>query len=121
MRAISFDHFGDESVMKVVQVPAPALEPRALRIAVRAAGINRADLLQRQGHYPPPPGSSEILGMECSGVVSEIGAEVTGWRLGERAMALLAGGGYAQEVVVDAGSAMHVPDTLSDVEAAAVP
>jgi putative PIG3 family NAD(P)H quinone oxidoreductase len=121
MRAISFDHFGDESVMTVAQVPPPALGPRDLRIAVRAAGINRADLLQRQGHYPPPPGASEILGMECAGVVSEIGAEVSGWRVGERAMALLAGGAYAEEVVVDAGAAMHVPDALSDIEAAAVP
>jgi putative PIG3 family NAD(P)H quinone oxidoreductase len=121
MRAISFDHFGDESVLKIAQVSSPALGPRDLRIAVRAAGINRADLLQRQGHYPPPPGASEILGMECAGVVAELGAEVTGWRVGERAMALLAGGGYAEEVVVDAGSAMQVPDVLSDIEAAAFP
>ena len=80
-----------------------------LRIRVRTAGVNRADLLQREGHYPPPPGASEVLGLECAGIVTEVGAESTGWRVGDRAMALLAGGGYAEEVVVDAGSAMHVP------------
>jgi len=92
-----------------------------LRIAVRAAGVNRADLLQRAGHYPPPPGASEVLGLECAGEVIEAGASVSGWSRGDRAMALLAGGGYAEEVIVDAGSAMHVPDALSDVEAAAIP
>jgi len=83
--------------------------------------VNRADLLQRAGRYPPPPGASEILGLECAGTLAEIGANVQGWRIGERAMALLAGGGYAEEVVVHAGSAMHVPDVLSDDEAAAIP
>src|SRR5256885_1004551 len=95
--------------------------PNDLRIAVRAAGVNRADLLQREGHYPPPPGASEILGLECAGVVREVGANVRGWRGGDRAMALLPGGGYAEEVVVHAGSAMHVPEALSDEEAAAIP
>ncbi len=76
-----------------------------LRIRVRAAGVNRADLLQREGRYPPPPGASPILGLECAGEVIEIGADVTGWSRGDRAMALLAGGGYAEEAVVDAGSA----------------
>lgn len=83
--------------------------------------MNRADLLQRVGRYPPPPGASEILGLECAGIVSEVGADVRGWKIGDRAMALLPGGGYAEEVVVDAGSAMHVPDALSDEEAAALP
>ena len=101
--------------------PAPPLGPHDLRIAVRATAVNRADLLQRAGRYPPPPGASEILGLECAGIVSEVGADVRGWRVGDRAMALLAGGGYAEEVVVDAGSAMHVPDAWSDEEAAAVP
>lgn len=95
--------------------------PNEIRIANRAAGVNRADLLQRAGHYPPPPGASEILGLECAGEVVEVGAGVNGWSRGDRAMALLAGGGYANEVIVDAGSAMHVPDALSDIEAAAIP
>ena len=92
-----------------------------LRIRVRTAGVNRADLLQRAGHYPPPPGASEILGLECAGEVVEVGNGVQGWNVGDRAMALLAGGGYATEVVVDAGSAMHVPSVLSDEEAGAMP
>jgi putative PIG3 family NAD(P)H quinone oxidoreductase len=94
---------------------------RDLRIRVRTAGVNRADLLQRAGHYPPPPGASDVLGLECAGEVVEAGAGVRGWRVGDRAMALLAGGGYATEVVVDAGSAMHVPAALSWEEAGAFP
>jgi len=83
--------------------------------------VNRADLLQREGHYPPPPGASPILGLECAGEVIETGADVSGWKIGDRAMALLAGGGYAEEVVVHHGSAIHVPDALTDEEAGAMP
>src|ERR1051325_2941544 len=83
-----------------------------IRIDNRAAGVNRADLLQAAGHYPPPPGASEILGLECAGVIAGTN---------ERVMALLAGGGYAREVVVHEGSVMRVPDALSDEEAAAIP
>ncbi len=97
------------------------LAPNDLRISVRATAVNRADLLQAAGHYPPPPGASEILGLECAGVVSEVGSEVSGWSVGDRAMALLAGGGYAEDVIVHHGSAMHVPDALSDEEAGAFP
>jgi putative PIG3 family NAD(P)H quinone oxidoreductase len=121
MRAIVFDQPGDESVLHIGEAPAPALGPEDLRIRVRATAVNRADLLQRQGLYPPPPGASPILGLECAGEVIEIGADVRGWRVGERAMALLAGGGYAEEVVVHAGSAMRVPAALSDEEAGALP
>jgi len=117
MRAIVFD----ESAMYIGDVPAPPMSPDELRIRVRATAVNRADLLQREGHYPPPPGASPILGLECAGEVIEIGADVRGWNLGDRAMALLAGGGYAEEVVVHHGSAMHVPDALSDIEAGAMP
>jgi tumor protein p53-inducible protein 3 len=97
------------------------LAPHDLRIAVTATSVNRADLLQAAGHYPPPPGASETLGLECAGIVSEVGSGVQGWREGDRAMALLAGGGYASEVIVHHGSAMKVPPSLSDEEAAAVP
>jgi tumor protein p53-inducible protein 3 len=106
---------------RISDVEPPNLGTNDLRIRVRATAVNRADLLQREGHYPPPPGASEIIGLECSGVVIEVGENVRGWSKGDRAMALLAGGGYAEEVVVDAGSAMHVPDALSDEEAAAIP
>ena len=113
MRAIVLD--------RIVDVDPPTLGPNDLRIRVRATAVNRADLLQREGHYPPPPGASHILGLECAGDVIEVGENATGWSRGDRAMALLAGGGYAEEAVVDAGSAMHVPDALSDEEAGAMP
>ena len=121
MQAVILTGFGDESVMKIGDVPPPPLGEYDIRIAVTAAGVNRADILQREGHYPPPPGASEILGMECAGVVTEVGKEVFGWKSGDRAMALLPAGGYAEQAVVDAGSAMHVPDTFTDEEAGAFP
>ena len=121
MRAVVFDRFGEPTVMRIGEVDRPKLGADQLRIRVRAAGVNRADLLQREGHYPPPPGASEILGLECAGEVIEIGADVRGWAGGERVMALLPGGGYAEEVVVHHGSAMRVPEALSDDEAGAIP
>ncbi len=121
MRAVVFDTPGTEDVLTLAEVPAPALGPDDLRIRVRATAVNRADLLQRQGMYPPPPGASDILGLECAGEVIEIGPGVTGWHVGDRAMALLTGGGYAEEVVVHHGSAMHVPDSLTFEEAGALP
>ena len=121
MRAIVFDQPGDESVLRLGDAPAPALGAHDVRIRVRATAVNRADLLQRQGMYPPPPGASPLLGLECGGEIAEVGAAVRGWTVGERAMALLAGGGYAEEAVVDAGSVLHVPAALSDDEAGAFP
>ena len=121
MKAIIFDHPGDESVLRVGEAPSPALGPNDVRIRVRATAVNRADLVQRQGFYAPPPGASEVLGLECCGEVTEVGDAVEGWRRGDRAMALLPGGGYAEEAVVDAGSAMPVPKGFSDVEGGAFP
>jgi len=117
MRAILVDH----GTLTIGDAPAPTPGPDELRIRVHATAVNRADLLQAAGRYPPPPGASTILGMECAGVVAEIGANVQGWSIGDRVMALLPGGGYAEETVVHAGSAMHVPAHLSDEEAAAIP
>ncbi len=110
-----------DGALQIGDAPRPELNRDSIRIAVRATAVNRADVLQREGRYPPPPGASSILGLECAGVVLEAGEDVRGWRIGDRAMALLAGGGYAEEVVVHAGSAMPVPDVLSDEEAAALP
>ena len=107
--------------MKLGEAPAPALRPGAIRIRVVATSVNRADLLQRQGLYPAPTSESEILGLECAGTVAEVAADVEGWRIGDRAMALLAGGGYAEEVVVPAGCAMRVPAELSLEQAAGIP
>ena len=118
MRAITVA--GDHS-LHVADVERPQMQPDALRIAVHATAVNRADLLQREGRYPPPAGASPLLGLECMGVVTEVAPGVRGWKSGDRAMALLPGGGYAEEVVVHHGSAMHVPDSLSNEEAAALP
>ncbi|HSC85383.1 MAG TPA: NAD(P)H-quinone oxidoreductase [Pseudomonas sp.] len=100
--------------------PSPACDVGQVRIRVAAAGLNRADLLQRAGLYPPPPGASDILGLECSGVISEVGAG-SAWQVGDRVCSLLAGGGMAEEVVVDASHVLPVPEGLSLVEAAALP
>lgn len=121
MKAITIGEPGDESCMKIGEVEAPAMRPGSLRIRVAAAAVNRADLLQRQGMYPPPPGASDILGLECAGEVIEVADGVTDFAVGDRAMALLAGGGYSEEVVVSAGSAMQIPERLSYHEAAAFP
>ncbi len=121
VKAILVDQPGDPSVMKLGEAPAPALRPGAIRIRVAATSVNRADLLQRQGLYPAPTSESEILGLECAGEVAEVASDVEGWRIGDRAMALLAGGGYAEEVVVPASCAMRVPAELSLEEAAGIP
>ncbi len=121
MRAVIIDRPGDESVMRIADVPGPVVGHGELLLRVTATALNRADILQRQGTYPPPPGASGILGLECAGEVGEVGPGVDGWRRGDRAMALLAGGGYAEEVAVPAPCAMHVPERLSLVDAAAVP
>lgn len=118
MRAIVIDEPGDETCMQIGDAPVPELRPGALRIENHAAGVNRADLMQRRGMYPPPKGSSPLLGLECAGVVTEIGDGVTGFAVGDRVMALLSGGGYAEEVVVDAGSVIPLPDALSFHEGA---
>jgi tumor protein p53-inducible protein 3 len=121
MKAVICEKPGDESVLKVGELPDPKAGPGQLLIRVKYAGLNRADLMQRQGFYPPPPGASEIIGMECAGEVAAIGAGVSGWRVGERAMALLAGGGYAELAAADSGSAMKIPAAMSDEEGAAFP
>src|SRR6059036_1883085 len=121
MRAIVIREPGEESVLQMGEAPSPALGPADLRIRVRATAVNRADLLQRQGLYPPPPGASPILGMECAGEVVEMGPEARGFRSGQRVMALLPGGGYAEEAVVHHTCAMPVPDGMSDEEAGAFP
>ena len=120
MRAIVQAGFGGPEVLEVAEVPNPVAGPGELLIDVHAAGVNRADLLQRAGHYPPPPGASPLLGLEASGVVADIGDGAAGFQRGDRVMALLNGGGYAERVAVPAGQALHIPDELDDVQAAAV-
>lgn len=121
MRAVVFDEPGDEDVLGVAEVPEPRAGAGELCIEVCAAGVNRADLLQRQGSYPPPPGASPILGLECAGRVRSVGSGVRGWSEGDAVMALLPGGGYAEVVAVDAGCAMPVPPEWSEAEAGGFP
>jgi putative PIG3 family NAD(P)H quinone oxidoreductase len=121
MRAILIERPGDETVLQLGETDPPRVGPGELGIRVAATAVNRADLLQRQGLYPPPPGASPILGLECAGTVSEVGAGVGDWKVGDRAMALLPGGGYAEQVAVHAGSALPIPPALSFTDAAAVP
>ncbi len=121
MRAIAIEGEGRSARLVLCEAPRPELRPGELRIAVAATAVNRADLMQARGLYPPPPGASAVLGLECAGTVLEIAAGVRGFALGENVMALLAGGGYAEEACVDAGSAMPVPAGISLVEAAAIP
>ena len=90
-------------------------------VAVKATAVNRADLSQAQGNYPPPPGASEILGLEMAGVIEAVDENITGWQVGDRVCALLPGGGYAEKVVVPAGMLMTVPEDWTMVEAAAIP
>ena len=121
MKAILIERPGDEKALKLGEFPEPVTGPEDLLINVGYAALNRADLMQRQGFYPPPPGASPILGLECAGRIAAVGSAAKGWRVGDRAMALLAGGGYAEKAAVHYGSAMHIPAGLSDEEAAAIP
>ncbi|MCW3159133.1 NAD(P)H-quinone oxidoreductase [Micropruina sonneratiae] len=118
MRAVVTDSFGDPDVLRLSEVPDPVPEPGEVLIRVMASGVNRADLLQRQGHYPPPPGITDIIGLEVSGVISAVGTEVTGWSPGDECVALLAGGGYAEYVAVPAGQVVRPPEGIDLVTSA---
>jgi putative PIG3 family NAD(P)H quinone oxidoreductase len=121
MRAILIREPGGEDVLVLGDAPAPPLGPADVRIRVTATAVNRADLMQRQGFYPPPPGASDVLGLECAGTIAEIGPEARGFVVGDRVMALLPGGGYAEEATVHYGSVLRVPDAMSDEGAGAFP
>lgn len=120
-RAVRFTQTGSPEVLGVHHVDVPEPGPTEVRITVHAAGINNADLLERRGHYPVPPGAPPGLGLECAGVISAVGRDVTGWNVGDEVCALLTGGGYAEEVVVPVGQVMPVPRGLTMVQAAALP
>ncbi len=111
----------DGQPLKVAEVERPAIGDNEVLVKVAAAGLNRADLVQRAGKYPPPPGASPIMGLECSGTVETVGAKVTKWKPGDKVCALLAGGGYAEYAAIDEGSLLPVPENLSLLEAAALP
>ena len=114
MRAITFDTPGGPEVLHLGPVPDPSPMDGEVLVRVRATAVNRADLMQRAGHYPPPPGASEILGLECAGEIIDIPAGTdTHFALGQRVMCLLSGGGYAEMVAVPIGQVMAVPTPLA--------
>lgn len=121
MYAITMDQPGGPEVLAWSKVADPRPGPGEVIIDIAASGVNRADLLQRQGLYPPPPGVSPILGLECSGTISSVGAALDLSRIGEKVTALLSGGGYATRVAVPIGQVMSVPTGLSLVDAASLP
>jgi putative PIG3 family NAD(P)H quinone oxidoreductase len=118
MKAIVFNEPGGPEVLSWSEVPDPVPGDGQVLVEVAAAAVNRADLLQREGHYTPPPGASEILGLECSGRVAALGPGVSGWAVGDEVCALLTGGGYAQKVAVPAGQLLPAPKG-TDLQAAA--
>ncbi|MFC5345395.1 NAD(P)H-quinone oxidoreductase [Brevundimonas staleyi] len=112
---------GPAEALKLAERPDPVAGPGQIRVRIRAAGVNRPDLLQRNGGYPPPPDASDIMGLEISGEVDQVGEGVSRWSVGDRVCALLGGGGYAEYAVVDARHALPIPDGLDFFQAAALP
>jgi len=121
MRAVVITSPGDPDVLKLTEVPDPVPGPGEVLVEVAAAGVNRADVLQRMGFYPPPPGAPPYPGLECSGRISALGPGVTVWQPGDEVCALLGGGGYAEQAAVPQGQLLPVPDGVSLVDAAGLP
>ncbi|GAA4618353.1 NAD(P)H-quinone oxidoreductase [Actinoallomurus liliacearum] len=121
MHAIVIEKPGDPDVLRWAEVPDPVIGHDEVLLDVVAAGVNRADIMQRRGFYPPPKGAPEYPGLEAAGRVAAVGDGVTGWKVGDEACALLSGGGYATRVAVPAGQLLPVPRGLSPVEAASLP
>ncbi|MDU0313556.1 NAD(P)H-quinone oxidoreductase [Phycicoccus sp. M110.8] len=121
MKAITIPQPGDADALVLDEVPDPQPAAGEVRVRVAAAGVNRADVMQRMGHYPPPPGAPEYPGLEVSGTVDAVGEGVEGWAVGDEVCALLSGGGYAELVCVPAGQLLPVPAGVSLEDAAALP
>jgi putative PIG3 family NAD(P)H quinone oxidoreductase len=121
MHAIVIENPGEPDVLRWTEVPDPIAGPGEVLLDIVAAGINRADISQRQGSYPPPPGAPEYPGLEASGRIAALGEGVTGWQVGDEVCALLAGGGYAERVAAPAGQLLPIPKGVSLVEAAGLP
>jgi len=121
MRAITISEPGGPEALVLADVPDPVPDAGEVLVEVAASAVNRADVLQRQGFYDPPPGASPYLGLECSGRIAELGPGVTGWSVGDEVCALLAGGGYAERVVVPIGQLLPVPKGVDLATAAALP
>ncbi|MEP7034014.1 MAG: NAD(P)H-quinone oxidoreductase [Actinomycetota bacterium] len=121
MKAITIPTPGNAEALVLDEVPTPDITAQEVLVEVAAAGVNRADLMQRQGFYPPPPGASPYPGMEVSGTIRAIGSDVTGWAVGDEVCALISGGGYAEAAAVPATQLLPVPRSVSLVDAAALP
>jgi putative PIG3 family NAD(P)H quinone oxidoreductase len=120
VKAILLNGFGGPDVLEIGETDAPAADPGRVLIRVAATSVNRPDVVQRQGNYPPPPGESPILGLEAAGTVEEVGAGVTGFERGERVFALLGGGGYAELAAAHAGHVLRIPPALTFEQAACI-
>jgi NADPH:quinone reductase len=120
MKAVLLDGFGGVEVLKVGEAERPVPADNQVLVKVVATSVNRPDLVQREGKYPPPQGDSEILGLEVAGTIEELGAGVTGWSKGDRVISLVGGGGYAEYAVAYAGHLMRIPESMSFEEAACV-
>lgn len=121
MRAIEISRYGGPEVLRECERVEPSVEPTEVLIRVAAAGVNRPDIQQRKGLYPPPPGASDIPGLDVAGVVERVGTSVTQWKTGDRVCALVTGGGYAELCVAPEPQVMPVPDGLDLIEAASLP
>ncbi len=121
MQAIQVINNDEQNTLEIGTVPDPELSAKTIRVKIKATALNRADLLQRTGNYPPPKGASEILGLEMAGIVEKVGNEVTKWNLGDRVFGLLAGGGYAEYCTIHEDIAMKIPENLPFDKAAAIP
>src|SRR5881397_3832585 len=121
MRAVIVPQPGGPEALVLANLPDPTPGPGEVVIEMTATAVNRADTMQRQGRYPPPPGASDVLGLECSGVVAAVGPDVRDWSPGDEVCALLAGGGYAEKVLVPAGQVMPVPAGVEVLTAGALP
>ena len=120
MRAVLLDGTGGAEVLRLGEAAPPVPGPDQVLINVAATSVNRPDIIQRQGNYPPPPGESKILGLEVAGTIEEVGTEVAGWQVGDRVMSLVAGGGYAEYAAAYAGHLIAIPEMLGFEEAACV-
>jgi NADPH:quinone reductase len=120
MKAVVMRGFGGPEVMEIAEVAIPEPGPNQVRLRVLATSVNRADIIQRQGHYPPPPGESDILGLEVAGRIDALGTGVSGWKPGDRGMGLVAGGGYAEYALVHADHLVPLPAAMNFTAAACV-
>lgn len=121
MRVIDMTAPGGPEVLKITERPQPQVHAHEVLIEVAAAGVNRPDCAQRQGSYPPPPGASDILGLEVAGTVVACGEKVSRWKIGDRVCALISGGGYAEYVAAPEGQCLPIPNSLDMIQAAAIP